>query len=213
MEASRKISCVMLFLILLGLFYGCCRPPAISSVPINLYPQQRDWWCWAASAEMISQYYAHRINQCDSASYVYNVDHNPDIDCCTGCSGDCPCWGSQWGVFLDELKDNWDHFNFQYVYENDVLSWDDLKETIATTSGCGRSPIEALVPGHVVVIYGYAEVAGERYLSYRDPWEPNCEKSGSSCSSKTGGDDVLTTYDAFITRWWGSLYDFEYVEP
>jgi len=213
MKAKKKILFIMSIFLLLIFLSGCCRPPVISSLPINLYPQQRDWWCWAASAEMISQHYGHRIDQCDSANYVYNADHDPDIDCCTGCTGNCPGWGSQWGVYLDELRDNWDHFDFKYVYKSDELSWDDLKETISTTDRCGKSPIEALVPGHVVVIYGYAEIEGERYLSYRDPWEPNCEVIDGDCSAKLGGEDVLTTYDAFITRWWGSLYDFEYTGP
>jgi len=211
MKTSKLIVFAILSLAVFGQFSGCCHPAKISSVGVNLHPQQRDWWCWAACAEMISEYYVHKIVQCDSANYVYNKDHTPDIDCCTGCQGDCPGWGPAWGAYIYEIKDNWDHWNFTYTYTASSLSWEDLKKTVSTTSYCGKSPIEAVIPGHVVVIYGYAEIDGNKYISYFDPWEPNCEKVRGNCQPKTGGDDVVTTYDAFKKIWNHSLYKFKYV--
>lgn len=213
MKYKRFVQFIMLMTVIAALFSGCCKPPKVASVGMNLHPQERDWWCWAAAAEMISQYYGHTIEQCDSASYVYNKDHNPDIACCTGCTGNCPCWGSSWGVYMSELLDNWDHWNFTYTHVASSLSWTELKKTISTTSYCRKSPIEAIIPGHVVVVYGYAEIDGNNYVFYRDPWEPNCDKDGTNCTPKSGGNDVVTTYAAFTGIWNESLYSFKYTGP
>lgn len=205
---------VVVFLLLVSvpvlMSSGCCTPPKIASLGVNLHPQERDWWCWAAAAEMISEHYGHRVNQCDSASYVHNKDHDPDVNCCTGCSGDCPCWGSAWGATIDEIKDNWSHWKFSYTYSDTTLSWDDLKKALSPTSYCWKTPIEVIISGHVLVAYGYAEIAGNKYVSYYDPWEPNCGINAGTCQSQPGGDDVVTTYDAFLTIWKKTFYNFKY---
>jgi len=215
MKFPQRLCLTVVLLGLLGLLSGCCYPLKSSTLDVNLHPQQRDWWCWAACAEMISEYYGHKIEQCDSANYVYNLDHDPDINCCTGCTGTCPCWGSAWGVYINELTGNWDHWNFTYTYLASTLSWDELKKTLSKMPWCKKCPVEALVPGHVVVVYGYRESGDMRYVYYRDPWEPNCERQPATliCQPKIGGTNVVTTYEAFITRWWGSLYDFNYAGP
>jgi len=213
MKRSKVFVFAVLCLAVFGFQAGCCQPPKLSSVGVNIHPQQRDWWCWAACTEMVSEYYGHRVIQCDSANYVHNKDHDPDVECCTGCKGDCPCWGSAWGAFIDEIKDNWTHWKFNYTYVASSLSWEDLKSTVSTTSCCGKSPIYVVIPGHVVVIYGYAEINGNKYISYFDPWEPNCEKVSANCQDKTGGADVVTTYDAFLNKWKHSFYKFSYVGP
>jgi hypothetical protein len=205
---ARWILYVLCVYVLIGLISGCCHPPKISSVPIDLIPQNRDWWCWAATTEMVSEYYGHRVLQCESANYVKGTPP----DCCTGCTGNCGCWGPGWGVYVNEIKDNWTHWNFSYTYKESNLTWEELKETVSMTSCCGKCPIYALIPGHVVVIYGYAEIGADKYVSYRDPWPPDCEKNNGICSSKNGGEDVVSTYDAFVNidGWWGSFYNFKY---
>jgi hypothetical protein len=228
----KVIPLIMTVFALLALAFGCCHPPNIASVGVNLIPQQRDWWCWAATTEMISEYYGHRTNQCNSASYVYNKDHSPDINCCTGCTGDCPCWGGKWGATIGEIKDNWTHWDFQYTYLSSELPWeddekDDVKGTISPTRFCKKSPIQVVwwwYPnpgwngGHVVTAYGYAEVGGLRYISYFDPWPPDCDKPdvpGNVCNPVAGGDDVVSTYTNFVDdgvhQWGDSFYDFKYI--
>jgi len=215
-QRGRMMNCATIRIILVSfvmafLLFGCvCRPPQLASLGVNLHPQQRDWWYWAAAAEMISEYYKNKVEQCKSASYVYNVDHNPDIDCCTGCSDNCPCWGSAWGATIAEVKANWDHWDFSYKYIASTLSWNDLKKTLSPTKYCKKCPIEALIPGHVLVVYGYAEIEDNKYVSYFDPWEPNCAKSSAVCQPKSGGDDVVTTYEAFLLQWNRTFYNFEY---
>lgn len=223
---KKRIAFVVLVLLSVALVSGCCRPPKIASVGVNLIPQQRDCWCWAATTEMISEFYGHKIDQCESANYV----HGTPPDCCSGCTGDCPCWGWGWGATISEIKDNWTHWNFEYEYISSTLPWedddeDDVKDTISPTRFCKKSPMQVVWwwrggGGHTVTAYGYAEVGDERYISYFDPWPPDCEKPdppGNVCNPVAGGDDVVSTYNAFVDdgvhQWGNSFYDFEYTAP
>lgn len=220
----QLIRCLFLGLALSLIASACCVPAKIGSVGVGLVPQHRDWWCWAATTEMISSYFGHRIDQCQSANFV----HGTPPDCCTGCTGDCPCWGSDWGASIGDIKNNWTHWNFDYTYIASSLQWqndnqDDLRDTISPQPYCKSCPIQVIwwwYPnpgfngGHVVTAYGYAEIGTSKYVSYFDPWPPDCEKNGNICSSVSGGEDVVTTYDAFVDdgvhQWGDSFYDFHY---
>lgn len=224
MKRKGNVSMVLVFA--LFALVGCCSPPKISSVNVNLIPQHRDWWCWAATTEMISEYYEHRIDQCDSANYV----HGTPPDCCTGCTGDCPCWGWPWGATISEIQDNWTHWNFSYIYVASSLPWEDdedydVKDTISTSSYCGKSPIQVVWwwttgGGHVVLAYGYAETPAGNFVSYKNPWPPDCNKPdppGDQCTPVIGGEDAVTTYALFVNdgvhNWGNSFHHFEYTEP
>jgi len=198
------------------LLAGCCTPPKIASVGVNLIPQHRDWWCWAATTEMISSFYAHRVDQCQSANFV----HGTPPDCCTGCSGNCPGWGSAWGASIGDIQNNWTHWNFQYKYKSSSIAWSDLRTTISPTPSCKKSPIQAVWwwtggGGHVVTIYGYAEIGGQQYVSYYNPLPVDCQKSGTTCSSTTGGEDAVRLHSDFVSStshsWGDSFYEFKYV--
>jgi len=221
---KRKLFVFILIITsLLLLLPGCCHPPKIASVGVNLISQHRDWWCWAATTEMISEYYGHKVEQCESANFV----HGTPPDCCTGCSGNCPCWGDDWGATINDIKNNWTHWNFIYNYISSELPWeddnnDDVKDTVSPTQFCKKSPIQAIwwyYPigtngGHVVTIYGYAEIGNNKYISYFDPLPEDCEIVMNNCSSVTGGEDVVSTYAAFldngIHKWGDSFYNFKY---
>lgn len=226
----KEIAFIVLILTLLVLVsagnFECCKPPKIASVGVNLIPQHRDWWCWAATTEMISEYYDHKIDQCNSVNYV----HGSSPDCCTGCTGDCPCWGDDWGATIDQIKDNWTHWDFEYRYVSSSLPWeddtkDDVKEIISPTRFCMKSPIQVVwwyYPigkngGHVITAYGYAEIGADKYIAYFNPLPEDCEKDGNQCKSVSGGEDVVSTYDAFVDdgvhQWGYSFYDFEYTGP
>ena len=205
-----------LTLVFLALASGCCRPPKLSSVSANLkIPQHTNTWCWAASTEMVSEYYAHRIRQCASSKYV----HNNPADCDKGCEGYCSCW-NVCGVSIAQMKDNWTHWNFEYEYISSSLSWKKLKETISTSPYCDRSPIQVIWwwtggGGHVVTAYGYAEAGGQKYVAYYNPWAPDCEGPDKKCKSPVpGGEDVVNTYDAVVStaghNWGNSFYEFRY---
>jgi len=195
---------------------GCCRPKKIESLNMNLIPQHRDWWCWAATTEMISTFYGHAVEQCQSANNV----HGTPPDCCTGCTGNCPCWGWAWGASITDIQNNWTHWKFTYTYAASSLSWADLTKTLSSSPACTRSPIQVVWwwtggGGHVVAAYGFAEAGGQRYVSYNNPLPPDCSKSGTQCTPVSGGEDAVMTYDAFVSdtghNWGNSFYNFKYV--
>ncbi len=220
----RKGKIVLVFVVLaLGAFLsGCpCYPPEKTILEVNLIPQHRDWWCWAACIEMVSQYYGHRVDQCQAA----NFKHGIPPDCCTGCTGKCPGWGSAWGASITDIKNNWNHWQFNYQYKAASLDWDTLKKTISTSQYCGRSPIYVWWTwygggAHVVVAYGYLEDKIEQIqLVYvRNPWPPDCaQEFNGNCTPQNGGETAVSTYEDFVDdgihKWDHSFYDFKYVGP
>jgi hypothetical protein len=227
---KKLLQSFLIFLMLMAglqLFQSCCTPPKLSSVGINLKPQHTNCWCWAACTEMISEYYGHPVLQHESCNYVFNTH------CTSDCPGACPCWDN-YGATINQIKNNWTHWGFKYKYINSSLDWGDksqfpiwetkdyLRETIATTSYCRKCPIYTIWwwtggGGHVVVAYGYTEINGVKYVSYMNPWPPDCKKDykTDSCTNDTGGgNDVITTYDAFKSdaahNWGDTFYDFTY---
>ena len=223
---------------LLALFFvlsisGCCRPPLLSSVSANLkIAQHTNTWCWAASTDMITDYYGHRIFQCDSSKFV----HNNPADCSTGCAGYCSCWSvtnqpgcnqGGCGATIAQIQNNWTHWNFAYSYTASSLSWEKLKETISTSPYCDRSPIQTIWwwtngGGHVVTAYAYAEAGGQKYVAYYNPWPPDCNNEcktdGNHCQAGIGGgDDAVSTYEAYVSsaahQWGNSFYKFKYTTP
>lgn len=212
---ARSLTFIIATASLAVLLSSCCTPPKLSSVGVQLVPQHRDWWCWAATTEMITDYYGQAVDQCQSANFV----HGTPPDCCTGCTGNCGCWGSGWGATIGDIQNNWNHWGYTYSYLSSELTWDDLKETIATTRYCDRSPIQAVWwwtggGGHVVTIYGYVELAGGNYVAYYNPLPEDCHRDATgTCTSRAGGEDVVSTYNAFALSaahdWDDSFYDFK----
>ncbi len=211
------------------LVVGCCTTPMSERHSVNLYPQQRDWWCWAATTEMISDYYGHRVQQCDSANFVHGTAPN----CCTGCTGACPCWGSAWGASLADIKNNWTHWNFAYQYCASALSWADLKATLSKRICCAKSPVQAVwwwrdsagnvSSGHVVAITGYVELrllpGTLRYVYYNNPAPMDCSHSlqGLCQQAASGGSAAMSSYEAFKVTgnrtWEDSFYGFSHTGP
>ncbi len=196
--------------------WGCCVPPNLCSVNVTLVPQHRDWWCWAATTEMISDYYGHRIDQCQSANYIHGIPP----DCCDGCTGDCQGWGSAWGASIEDIKNNWGHWQFSFSYSASSLTWTKLKETISTSQCCGHSPVQVVWwwtggGGHVVTAYGYAEAGGEHYVAYFNPLPCDCSKKSNQCNPCPGGEDAVSTWDAFESdanhSWGNSFFSFKYL--
>ncbi len=227
---KKTFKILLLSVIIIFTSNSCCEPPKLASVSVNLFPQHTNCWCWAACTEMVSDYYGHRIPQHESANFVHGTN------CTSDCPGACPCWDF-YGASLQQIKDNWTHWNFKYKYKSSELEWgkssnkywiweseDYVKETISSGRYCEKCPIYTIwwwYPvgwngGHVVVAYGYVEIGEQQYISYLDPWAPDCEEdlTDSTCVSTPGGNDVVTTYQAFVDdnmhKWGNTFYDFEY---
>ncbi len=197
-----------------GFAEGPSPSPSISILDVAHIPQQRDWWCWAATTEMISVYYGNnsRIPQCASANFVHGIPPN----CCTGCTGDCPGWGDPWGTSTRQIRRNWNHWEFN-VDEAEALTWDQIKQVIYP----GRSPVQAVWwflggGGHVVIARGYEETEeGDRLVHVLDPWPPDCAQPmnpGETCQPQIGGQIGLSGYEAFnndgVHSWGHSFFNF-----
>jgi len=143
---------------------GCsCTPNAtLGSVSVTLRPQETNNWCWAATTQMVVEFLGHGRTQCELANQRFGR-----TDCCTsGCPKNAACNMPGWTMF--------DESGFNSTASGTPLSWDQIK----TELFCRKRPMSyAYGPktggvGHVVVVSGYVEVAGIRYISLNDPWNP-----------------------------------------
>jgi hypothetical protein len=200
-------------------FSGCCTPQKIGSVAATWHiPQHTNMWCWAASTEMVSAYLNHRVDQCESSKFV----HNNPTDCTKGCPGYCSCWGVC-SATISQIMNNWTHWKFSYLHTASHLSWADIK-TSCNVGPCDNSPVQVIWwwtggGGHVVTAYGYAETSAGNFVSYFNPWPPDCTTPTKTCSSSStsGGEDAVATYDWMVSTadktWGDSFSKFKYVGP
>ena len=226
---AKRIIAIALILLMAGWFSGCCSPLPSESHAVNLFPQHRDWWCWAATTEMVSDYYGHRVQQCDSANFIHGTPPN----CCTGCIGNCPGWGGAWGATIADIQNNWTHWDFTYRHDSSSLSWGEVKKTLSKQSHCRKSPIQAVwwwydgmgmrTNGHVVTITGYSEIRlttlNMDLVFYNNPAPMDCSLNAlNQCQqAATGGAAVLATYESFKQsgnrKWEDSFYQFKHTGP
>ena len=216
----KKLLLLTLLAISLLALCGCvCKPLKLGSIPANrTIPQHTDTWCWAASTEMVSDYYNHRVDQCESSKFV----HNNPADCSKGCPGYCSCWGVC-GATIGEIENNWTHWKFKYVHTSAELSWADLEKSLSMRLFCDKSPVQVIWwwsggGGHVVTAYGYVESANGDFVSYYNPWPPDCSGPSNACKSSTsGGEDAVATYEWMVStadkRWGDSFAKFSYAGP
>lgn len=155
---------------------GCCQPNAtIGSASVNLRAQETNNWCWAATTQMVTEFLGHGRTQCDLANERFGR-----TDCCNGgCPKNAACNMPGWTMFNES--------NFNSTASATPLGWADITKEVF----CRKRPMAyAYGPktggvGHVVVLSGYVEVGGIRYLSLNDPWSP--------CA----GNNRLLTYDEY----------------
>jgi len=177
---------------------GCCsasKADMTSSTTVGLRSQETANWCWAATTEMVAESQGESIAQCDLAN-----DRFGRTDCC---EGDCPknddCNMPGWTMFTETGAD--------LDTTSSPLSWNAIKEQIYCED---RAMAYAYGPktggvGHVLVVYGYAELGSSgsmRYLFLKDPWSP--------CN----GQDRAITYDEYsnsgTTDHWSTMYNITY---
>lgn len=177
---------------------GCknCDSPGAESQTLTIKPQETNSWGWAAVTEMITTFLGHGETQCELANQKFGK-----TNCCQS-EKDCPknlhCNMPGWTMFSES--------GFDFKSSSSPLSWNAIKEQIY----CNKQPLSYAYGqksggiGHVVVIYGYAEVGGEKYLLIKDPWEP-CK-----------GNDRIITYQSYnnevTTSHWETDYAFKYMK-
>ncbi len=70
-------------------------------LPVHLFTQEQDQWCWSGVSACILDYYCHTTPQCEIAEYTRTVETFGDIGfgnipCCTNPSS-CNNWNYSWG--------------------------------------------------------------------------------------------------------------------
>ena len=192
----KKRTYVLLLAVLgIRLLSSCCTPdPVASTCAVTLYPQETNVWCWAACTQMITTFLGHGRTQCDLANQRFGQNN-----CCNGACDNktSACTQGGWVMFNES--------GFSYIDGGaTALSWD----TITACISCKRQPTDLIDGpksggmGHCRVIYGYANIAGTKYLLIKDPWLP-CQ-----------GNSYALAYDDYannISRdLWTTDHDFVY---
>ncbi|TDX00200.1 papain-like cysteine protease family protein [Dinghuibacter silviterrae] len=170
---------IVLLLCLAGLEYTSAvaqyPPPQYVGIPRNVFNfyaarQVEDEWCWAASIQMILNYYGVSITQADIAARTFGLDENGNI-VNSGASPDV----------INANLNNWsiDHQGRRYVVRSsyvpgapapsDLLGWLSNRRPLLITYA------NETTSGHAIVLTGcsfYPTVAGPNIQSliFRDPW-------------------------------------------
>lgn len=162
MRKHLLTSFVIAGVVMMHLIQSCCPPDKLlGSTSTTLRAQETSMWCWAASGEMCMDFLGTNVTQCDEANKRFGRS-----DCCNSTVPNA-CVNGGWPEF--------DKYNFTFVRTSDKpLSWAALKKQIY----CKHKPVAFSWHwmgggGHMMVVYGYAQIGDTRYLAIHDPWAPN----------------------------------------
>lgn len=153
-------------------------------------------WCWAATIEMIAEYYNLDLEQCEIVNHLYELEE----PACCYYYGLCDLY---WADTPQDVSNEWEHYGFtkRDLSWSPGLPWNEIKKQIA----CFSSPIQAFISfglnyGHVEVVIGYREES--------DPYVDNqihaCDPLDGACYWVADPD-----YRSGQGRNWSySIYDF-----
>jgi len=150
-------------------------------LPMTLYAQQTNMWCWAASGEMIMTYLgtAANVSQCIQAN-----NYNNRADCCNNFQN---CVLGGWPEF--------DSYGFDFIWTNwgTALSFAQLKTEFQNNRPVGFCWGWAVGGGgHYMTARGvYVDAAGTQFVYVFDPAPWNADKNA-------GGSARLITYAEFV---------------
>lgn len=154
-----RIACGALGLLMLS---GCdCEAGPASSLAVPLHGQETSVWCWAASGEMVMDFLGTNVTQCDEANKRFGR-----TDCCNS-PRPTACVNTGWPEF--------EKYGFTFNRtSNAALSWEQIRQQIF----CKKKPIAfswhwSGGGGHMMVVTGYAEVAGTKWVYYDNPLPVN----------------------------------------
>jgi len=196
----RAIAWMLAGPLLLG---GCCRAVRIER-DVRLQAQHRDYWCWAAATEMLTDARGRRASQCDSVAFTF-PSTGPLT--CGPCGPACAVgWGSGFGVELPQMLLNLDHWGWVYDFRSGPLSWDELTVALRGTDAALGGPVLAVRDQHAVVVVGVMMDGDRRLVRYFDPYPPDCHiDAGYQCQGVVGGQEWVTIFEAFAPGWRASI--------
>ncbi len=141
-------------------------PQALPSgdCPVPFVNQQQSYWCWAASAQMVRQYWisSNTVRQCDDANYAGS------IGACNIPAGNGCCQANPACNFTCTPQ-------IQTTYSSTMIREGHLSPNEASNSMQGRcSPFifMYLLPGnipHYRVARGFQDTPWGQYIRYNDP--------------------------------------------
>ncbi len=153
---------------------ACTSSPGLSwpiflksnQLPVPLYGQQTNMWCWAATTQMTVAYQGVIITQCQQANLLFGRNdcciNPPNAACVNGGWPNYPAWG----------------FSTQITAWGTALTFDQLVAQIDANLPTNFSWGWTGGGGHIMVARGYKNVNGVNYVYINDPWPPN--QGGSS---------------------------------
>jgi hypothetical protein len=155
--------------------------PAPILLDFKMEKQEKDNWCWAATAKSVSHFYKHDSSwtQCRIAQQAFPDKHCP-------CAAPDSC-DKQW--YLEHALSTTSNFSCY----TDPLTFDAIENELegGRVIGARTEWIDwGVRRGHFVVIYGcWRTAAGGKYLKIRDPFyvESESDIAGFSTSYRTSG--------------------------
>jgi hypothetical protein len=146
---------------------GCCKDLGIVSVlPDHVRAQETNNWCWAGTTQMLAEHFGIALTQCSLANHRFGK-----TNCCTPQTAGIPCPKTD-----DCNSPGWLELDFaglKFSESGTALSWTKLRKQIR----CKKKPMGYAygtpgVVGHVVVVKGYLDLLGNKWVIINDPWAP-----------------------------------------
>jgi hypothetical protein len=176
---------------------GCSNNPIdISILPDPVRPQETNNWCWAGTTQMLAEHFGLIVTQCSLANHRFTK-----TNCCTPKTAGSTCPKTD-----DCNSPGWLELDFAGLKFSEVgtaLSWSDLRNQIfGKKKPMGYAYGTPGVVGHVLVMKGYLNLNGGRWVVLNDPWSP-CQ-----------GQVRLITYDEYVdpsgtATHWNTWYDID----
>lgn len=141
-------------------------------LPVPLFGQQTNMWCWAATTQMTAQYSAVPVQQCIQANTQFGRS-----DCCTN------PWACVFGGWPQ--YSNWG-FNAATTAWGVALTWQQFKGEIDANRPVNFSWGWTGGGGHIMVANGYYDTGAVKYVLVNDPWPPGA------------GTQKWITYDEYV---------------
>ena len=135
--------------------------------------QQTQVWCWAASIEMVANYFGTAIGQCQTVTLGYNNYY----DCCAYPSYCLTTAGEQ------DIITILSRLGISSYYVPGALAWGDVVNEINNSRPIIMTYRNSF-SGHVVVIYGYDSL--NRILYIHDPYYGSFEVPYASTFTYNG---------------------------
>lgn len=162
---------------------------------VPLIGQQTNSWCWAASGEMVMQWFAVSVQQCTQATAQF--EQNTGVDCCAQPTPGGCIRGGQVEIGL---------YGFTYQQLGDS-SW--LSEGQVEAQLYAQNEPWILNPhgngfGHVTVGTGFYNLApGAFLIGVNDPWPANPSFNGmGQATGPTQGQFYLESYAEYAAGYW-----------